>query len=111
MQSIIHHNYWYWGDSYIIILDKGKATVQLGINNENQDCGIISTLSVASYYRGKGYGNLLLEACENLAKHLKLSQICLYVEKDSEALNWYMRHNYKKDKYRSKYLFRLVKDL
>jgi len=111
MQKVIHHNYWYWGESYYIILDNGNGMITLQIDNDNKTFGWISNLSVFDKARKKGLGNRLLKECENLAKDLKLQKIYLTAEKDSFVFDWYKRKGFIKDKYRNKYLYRLAKQL
>lgn len=111
MNKIIHHNYWYWGESYYIMLNNGKGIVTMQIDNDNQTLGCISGLSVEDSSRNKGLGNELLKACEELAKSLGIIKLYLCVEKKSWVYEWYKRCGYIKDKYRNKYLYRLSKQL
>ena len=111
MNKIIHHNYWYWGESYYIILDNGNGMITMQIDNDDKTSGCISGISVTDKARKKGLGDRLLKECENLAKDLKLQEIYLTAEKDSFVFDWYKRKGFIKDKYRNKYLYRLTKQL
>lgn len=109
MKKVIHHNYWYWGESYYIILDNGNGCVTLQIDNDDKTSGCISGLSVSKKARNNGLGNILLKECEKLAKKLGLNEIYLSAEKTSFVFEWYKRKGFIKDKYRNKYLYRLTK--
>ncbi len=109
--KVIHHNYWHWGESYIIILNNGLGTATLQISDSNHKCGVISSLSVVKNVRKHGIGNQLLHECETLAFELGLEELCLYAEKNTFTREWYERHGYKKDNYRNTYLYRLTKTL
>lgn len=111
MNKVIHHNYWYWGESHIIVIDNGNGIVNMQIDNDNPKRGYISGLSVVNNVRNNGLGNILLCECEKLAIELELSEVCLYAEKDSFTFDWYKRHGYIKDRYRNKNLYRLIKQL
>ena len=111
INKVIHHNYWYWGESYVIIIANGCGTVTMQIDNDNTEAGHINCLSVVNDVRHKGLGNILLAECEALAKKLGLKEVYLSAEKDSFVFDWYKRHGYIKDKYRNKYLYRLTKQL
>ena len=54
MNKVIHHNYWYWGESYYIILDNGNGMITLQIDNNNKELGWITNLSVTDLARKKG---------------------------------------------------------
>lgn len=111
MKKVIHHNYWYWGQSYIIIIDNGNGVVNMQIDNDDPERGCISGLSVANGERNKGLGNILLSECEDLAKKLGLKEVYLTAEKESFTFDWYKRCGYIKDKYKNKYLYRCCKKL
>ena len=111
MKKVIHHNYWFWGESYYIILDNGNGIITMQIDNDNKELGCISCISVTDKVKKKGLGNELLKECENLAKRLGLKEIYLSAEKDSFVFDWYKRKGFIKDKYRNKYLYRLTKQL
>ena len=111
INKVIHHNYWYWGESYYIILDNGNGIITMQIDNDDKTLGCISGLSVTDSARNKGLGNELLKACEELAKSLNIKELYLSAEKKSWVFEWYKRHGYIKDKYRNKYLYRLSKQL
>lgn len=111
MKKVIHHNYWYWGETYYIILDNGNGTVTIQIDNDNNTSGCITCLSVTDNVRNKGLGNKLIQECKKLAKELGLEEIYLTAEKDSFVFDWYKRKGFNKDKYRNKYLYRLTKQL
>jgi len=109
MDKIIHHNYWYWGQSYIITIDNGNGVVNIQISDDDTKRGCISGLSVSKKARNKGLGNILLIEAEKLARKLKLEEVYLTAEKNSFTFDWYKRHGFVKDNYRSKYLYRLRK--
>ena len=111
MQKVIHHNYWYWGESYYIILDNGNGMITMQIDNDDKILGCITNLSVTDLARKKGLGDRLLKECEELAKSLGIKEIYLTAEKGSFVFDWYKRKGFIKDKYRNKYLYRLTKQL
>ena len=109
MNKIIHHNYWYWGQSYIITIDNGKGVVNIQISNDDKERGCINGLSVAKRYRNQGLGDILLIEAQNLAKKLRLKEVYLTTEKNSFTFEWYKRKGFVKDNYRNKNLYRLRK--
>lgn len=109
MNKVIHHNYWYWGESYIISLNDGHAIVNLQIADNDKERGCISGLSVQEDYRKMGLGNKLLLEVQSLAKQLNLKEIYLTAEKDSFTFEWYKKNGFVRDNYRHKYLYRLRK--
>lgn len=111
MNKVIHHNYWYWGESFTIVIDNGNGIVNIQIDNDNPKRGCISGLSVIDNLRNKGLGNALLSEAENLAIELELTEVYLYAKKDSFTVDWYKRRGYIKDKARNKYLYRFIKQL
>ena len=112
MNKIIHHNKWYWGESYNIILNNGNGIVRLSIDNTDSSNGYIDGLSVVEKKRNKGLGDILLNECEDLAKNLKLEKLYIFAEKNNNfTFDWYKRKGFIKDKYKSKYLYRMYKKL
>ena len=109
MNKVIHHNYWYWGQSYIITIDNGNGIVNIQISDDDKERGCISGLSVAKKYRNKGLGDMLLIEAQKLAKKLGLKEVYLTAEKNSFTFEWYKRKGFVKDKYRNKNLYRLRK--
>ena len=111
MNKIIHHNKWHWGESYNIILNNGNGIVRFSIDNTDSSNGYIDGLSVVEKERNKGLGDILLNECEDLSKKLKLEKLYIFSEKNNFTFDWYKRKGFIKDKYKSKYLYRMYKKL
>ena len=54
----------------------------------------LADVIIAFEYRGKGYGNCILDATDNVAKEMGAKTIGLKVKKGSFAHQWYSRHGY-----------------
>ncbi|MHA1450433.1 MAG: GNAT family N-acetyltransferase [Candidatus Hodarchaeales archaeon] len=64
-----------------------------------KDSLYVSTIAVASEYRGKGIGKMLMDKAESLAREKGLAGSCLYVATDNEtAINLYEKKGYIKAK-------------
>lgn len=104
--KIIHHrNEWNWGKSIICVTDDGRgvATVSFVTDYEfdeavekfnKVDQAIISGMSVHILCRRQGYGNLLLDECENEAAKHGYTEVYLWADPKSIAHEWYLRHGY-----------------
>lgn len=104
--TIVHHkNKWNWGESIICITNDGCGTATLSFTSEPIYDGesdkvqyikqaTISGVSVYTTERQKGYGNFLLEDCENLAKEAGYKEVYLWSELNSDPYKWYKRHGY-----------------
>ena len=55
-EVIIHESLWWWGKSFTIIVEGGKGSVVLRIENERPDAGGICSLIVLEEERQKGMG-------------------------------------------------------
>ena len=94
MAYIIHENLWWWGKSYYIITNDGKAMVGLSINDEHPEAGYVHSLIVLESERQKGIGTKMLEKAESIARNLNLEQIYLQARKGTFVVDWYRRHGF-----------------
>lgn len=94
MKLITHKNTWWWGTSYTIITDNGKATIELAITTDRPDCGYIRSLMVHKSVRREGIGNALLMFVEDKARKLRLEQVYLTCRKNTFLVDWYQRYGY-----------------
>lgn len=66
--KVLHHNIWWWGECYTLILDGGDALVNVSIENRHPEKALIHDLIVLESRRGNGYGNALLKNALKIAK-------------------------------------------
>ena len=115
MNVLIHHNYWYWGDSYYIIMNDGLGMVSLQVDKKEPEAGCINNLSVHISTRKQGIGNELLKYVEQFAKSINLKEIYLKCDKTSFVYPWYKRNGFNPDNSRkyanNKYEKFLIKKL
>lgn len=65
----------------------------------------VCNLLVSPVYRGRGYGRVLMQACEVEAKKWGYDNIFLHVEKTGSALGFYLRLDFEPVKDISRYFF------
>lgn len=90
-KEIIHENLWWWGKSFTIIVEGGKGSVVLRIENERPDAGGICSLIVLEEERQKGMGTKLMKMVEELAKKQGCEQIYLCAAKGTFLIPWYRK--------------------
>ena len=90
-EVIIHENLWWWGKSFTIIVNGGKGSVVLRIDNERPDAGGICSLIVLEDERQKGIGTKLMKMVEELAKKQGCEQIYLCAAKGTFLIPWYRK--------------------
>lgn len=90
-EVIIHKNLWWWGKSFTIIVNGGKGSVVLRIENERPDAGGICSLIVLEEERQKGMGTKLMKMVEELAKKKGCEQIYLGAAKGTFLIPWYRK--------------------
>lgn len=90
-EVIIHENLWWWGKSFTIIVNGGKGSVVLRIENERPDAGGICSLIVLEEERQKGMGTKLMKMVEELAKKQRCEQIYLCAAKGTFLIPWYRK--------------------
>lgn len=90
-EVIIHENLWWWGKSFTIIVNGGKGSVVLRIENERPDAGGICSLIVLEEERQKGMGTQLMKMVEELAKKQRCEQIYLCAAKGTFLIPWYRK--------------------
>ena len=90
-EVIIHENLWWWGKSITIIVNGGKGSVVLRIENERPDAGGICSLIVLEEERQKGMGTKLMKMVEELAKKQRCEQIYLCAAKGTFLIPWYRK--------------------
>ena len=94
MKIITHENLWWWGKSYTLILDNGKAMIEVSIEDERPDAACIQSLLVHESVRQQGRGDALLMFAEEKAKELGLKQVVLCARKGTFLIPWYQRRGY-----------------
>ena len=94
MKIITHENLWWWGKSYTLILDNGKAMIEVSIEDERPDAACIQSLLVHESVRQQGRGNVMLMFAEEKAKKLGLKQVVLCARKGTFLIPWYQRNGY-----------------
>ena len=93
---IIHRNRAWWGQSLTLILNGGIAFGLVSREHQSPQIAVIGGLSVVKEKQGKGWGNKILQACENEAMALGgVEKLLIYAEKDDFTASWYERHGYK----------------
>ena len=90
-EVIIHENLWWWGKSFTIIVNGGKGSVVLRIENERPDAGGICSLIVLEEERQKGMGTKLMKMVEELAKKQGCEQVYLGAAKGTFLIPWYRK--------------------
>jgi N-acetylglutamate synthase-like GNAT family acetyltransferase len=90
-EVIIHENLWWWGKSFTIIVNGGKGSVVLRIENERPDAGSICSLIVLEEERQKGMGTKLMKMVEELAKKQGCEQVYLGAAKGTFLIPWYRK--------------------
>ena len=90
-EVIIHENLWWWGKSFTIIVNGGKGSVVLRIENERPDAGDICSLIVLEEERQKGMGTKLMKMVEELAKKQGCEQVYLGAAKGTFLIPWYRK--------------------
>ena len=68
MKIVTHENLWWWGKSYTLITDNGKAMIEVCIKDERPDAACIQSLLVHESVRQQGIANAMLTFAENKAK-------------------------------------------
>lgn len=92
---ILHSNKWYWGRKETIVLNGGVAICDVSVGDDDLSVAYLTDVKVLPEYRGRGWGNELLQWAEIRAMAMGASE--LYLEADSEyfAMAWYRRHGFK----------------
>ena len=81
MKIITHENLWWWGKSYTLILDNGKAMIEVSIEDERPDAACIQSLLVHESVRQQGIANAMLTFAEDKAKKAGCEQVYLCARK------------------------------
>ena len=95
MKIITHENLWWWGKSYTLILDNGKAMIEVSIEDERPDAACIQSLLVHESVRQQGIANAMLTFAEDKAKKAGCEQVYLCARKGTFLIPWYERRGYK----------------
>ena len=95
MKIITHENLWWWGKSYTLILDNGKAMIEVTIEDERPDAACIQSLLVHESVRQQGIANAMLTFAEDKAKKAGCEQVYLCARKGTFLIPWYERRGYK----------------
>lgn len=95
MKIIKHNNRWGIFTQVINVTDDGCGTATVEVYDDNPTIATIHSISVVRHKRQQGYGNKLLEACENYAYcRKKVTKIELWANYDSFTYEWYRHHGY-----------------
>lgn len=94
MEIIRYYNKWPWGNSVILITNDGLGTATVTFPKDTPDIGLISDMSVHVTNRLNGYGNRLLETCEEEIKRHGITKAALMAKVDTTPYYWYLRHGY-----------------
>lgn len=54
----------------------------------------LSNVLVGREHRNHGWGNVILEYADRIAKRMNANTLCLKVKRDSSVHEWYGRHGY-----------------
>ena len=92
-----HTNYW-------VRLGPGTKGCMTIYDDDEQNCYFYS-ISVNEHFRGRGIGNILLQALEQLAKAYGCKTAYLKVLKGSWMQEWYERHGYVLHEGQKKYVW------
>lgn len=109
----IHHNRWWWGQSWAVALYGGKALGHGSIMSDEKEEMFISSVSTYKLFRGQGYATRVLRTLEDLAIDKGCERTALYVDKDKpENMEFYQKRGYVLDeKYEDTRVYRLTKTL
>lgn len=66
--KVLHHNRWWWGECYTLVLDGGDAVVNVSVDNREPNKAYIHDLIVLEDRRGNGLGDSLLKSALKIAK-------------------------------------------
>ena len=95
MKIITHENLWWWGKSYTLITDNGKAMIGVIIDDDHPDAAYIQWLMVHESVRQQGIANAMLTFAEDKAKEAGCEQVYLCARKGTFLIPWYERRGYK----------------
>ena len=94
MNIIRHDNLWWWGKSSTLILDNGKAMIEVSIEDERPDAACIQSLLVHESVRQQGIANAMLTFAEDKAKKAGCEPVYLCARKGTFLIPWYERRGY-----------------
>ncbi len=95
MKIITHENLWWWGKSYTLITDNGKAIIEVSIDADHPDAAYIQSLMVHESVRQQGIANAMLTFAEEKAKKAGCKQAYLCARKGTFLIPLYERRGYK----------------
>lgn len=91
---IIHHNTWKWGDTYTLITEDGKATIEVTVSYDEPEVAYLKGLSVYEPEREKGLGRRMLCEAITLSNKIGCKYAYLHADKDSFVFAWYKRFGF-----------------
>ena len=94
MNTITTHKKTDFGDVWHVNSSDGSFRFAIYRYDDDPDTVYLSNVFVSEENRGKGYGNCILDAADNVAKEKGAKTIGLKVKKGSFAHRWYGRHGF-----------------
>ena len=94
MNTTTTHRKTDFGDVWNINATDGTFRFAIYRYDDDTDTVYLSNVFVKEESRGKGYGNVILDIVDKVAKGMGATAICLTVKKGSFAHQWYERHGY-----------------
>ena len=94
MNTLTTHKKTDFGDVWYVNAKDGSFRFAIYRYDDDIETIYLSNVFVSEEYRGKGYGNLILDAADKVAKEMGAKTIGLKVMKGSFAHQWYERHGY-----------------
>ena len=94
MEITTKHKNTAFGDVWYVNSTDGSFRFAIYRYDDDFDTVYLSNVFVSEENRGKGYGNCILDATDNVAKEMGAKTIGLKVKKGSFAHQWYGRHGY-----------------
>lgn len=95
MEVVTKHEKTDFGDVwYITSKPEGIFRFAIYGYDDDRETVYLSNVFVGKEYRKNGFGNIILNAADEVAKKLKANIICLKVKQDSFFHDWYGRYGY-----------------
>jgi GNAT superfamily N-acetyltransferase len=109
--TFIHHNNWWWGESFGYVIDSGACLGRGSILKEKPDELFIDGLSTQQDRRGNGLATFCLHELEELARTKGLNTIVLWVDIDKpDNLSFYVKRGFV-ERMRDDTIIEMVKEI
>lgn len=93
--TFVHHNNWWWGESFQFVIDSGACLGVGSVLKEKPEELFISGLSTHKDRRCNGLATFCLHELENLARAKGLKTIALWVDVDKpDNLSFYVKRGF-----------------